>query len=411
LNYFSRLSVFLVTGIIFLITLSVVSAQSPIPSGAKVEQIVTGIQQPEGPVWMDGVGLLFSDIKAAKIYKWTADKGKEIYMAHSDSSNGLTLDLQGRLILTQMGKRRVSRQETDGTITPLATTYNGKKLNSPNDIVVKSDGSIFFTDPDFNIPVGGTTEILINGQYIKGVYRLKPNGDIQLLDGTFNKPNGICFSPDENKLYVNDWATGKIYVWDVVNDSTITNKRSFNTTVLSGTDGMKVDSAGNLYCACNGGVSIFSPAGVYLDKIAIPNGSTSNCAWGDADRKTLYITGGTSVYKIRMADPSGVNDGHGSIVPKTMELFQNYPNPFNPETKIEWQISKSGFVNLKIFNSLGCEVTTLVNEYKQAGKYISLFSIRNVPAGRISASLSSGVYYCRLTAGDFVQVKKMILMK
>jgi gluconolactonase len=384
--------------------LSTISAQSPVPAGATVEIIATGIKQPEGPVWMNGVGLLFSDIKTAKIYKWTPENKLEIYMAHSDSSNGLTLDLQGRLVLTQMGKRRIARRETDGSITPLVSNYNGKKFNSPNDLVVKSDGSIFFTDPDFNLPLGAKTEILVNGKYVKGVYILKPNGDIQLLDAAFDKPNGICFSPDEKKLYVNESPKGEIYVWDVVNDSTIANKKLFNK-VIPYADGMKVDPSGNLYCTHSGGVSIFSPEGNYFDKIALPNNtSASNCAWGDADRKTLYITGGTSIYRIRLADPSNVDENHGSNIPKSIELFQNYPNPFNPDTKIDWQISQSSFVNLKIYNSLGCEVSTLVNEYKQAGKYNSQFSIHNY-------QLPSGVYFCRLTAGDFVSVKKMILMK
>ena len=140
-------------------------------------------------------------------------------MNPSDSSNRLTLDLQGRLILTQMELRRVSRRETNGTITPLASTYNGKRFNSPNDVVVKSDSSIFFTDPDFNIPIGEKAELSF-----KGIYRISPSGGLTLLDSTLDKPNGICFSLDESKLYVNESAQAKIYVWDVSGDS-LTNKR------------------------------------------------------------------------------------------------------------------------------------------------------------------------------------------
>ena len=278
-------------------------SQSPIPKGAKVDTIVSGLYQLEGPVWKDGVGLLFSDIQANKIYRWSPiDSSLTVYLNPSDSSNGLTFDQQGRLILTQMAKRRVARQELDGTITPLASTYDGKKFNSPNDLVVKSDGSIFFTDPDFNIPRGQSSELKF-----QGIYRISTSGSITLLDKTLNKPNGICFSLDEKKLYVNESAKDSIYVWDVVNDSTLANKRPFYKIPVNGyADGMKIDWAGNIYCTGPTGVWIISPDGTYLDKIVTPR-NPSNCAWGDADKKTLYMTTGNStlgtgfVYRIRLA--------------------------------------------------------------------------------------------------------------
>ena len=140
------------------------AAQSPIPPGAKLEKIAVGLLQPEGPIWVDSLGLLFSDIAGNKIYRFSpSDSSLTTFLNPSDSSNGMTLDLQGRLILTQMGLRRVSRRETDGTITPLVSTYNGKRFNSPNDVVVKSDSSIYFTDPDFNIPPGQSAELKLRG--------------------------------------------------------------------------------------------------------------------------------------------------------------------------------------------------------------------------------------------------------
>ena len=395
LIYTTRLLLSLTT--IFLISFDA-HAQSPIPPAATLELIASGIQQQEGPVWVDSVGLLFSDIRGNKIYKWTADKGKEIFLSPSDSSNGLTLDLKGRLILTQMGKRRVSRQEADETITPIAVTYNGKKFNSPNDLVVKSDGSIFFTDPDFNIPTGQHSEL-----GFRGIYRISPSGNIRLLDSAFDKPNGICFSPDEKKLYVNESPKGEIYVWDIINDSTISNKKLFNK-VSPYADGMKVDPAGNLYCTGSGGVWIFSPEGKYLDKIVIQNQSPSNCAWGDSDRKTLYITSGSSVYRIRLAPTTGVDKRSGSSIPESIKLFQNYPNPFNPSTTISWQQRERNFVNLKVYDSLGCMVATLLNEYREAGIHNSGFNTDNY-------SLPSGIYYYRLTVGNFSQTRKMILLK
>jgi len=399
--------------VIFLSIVFSLYAQSPIPSGAKVEVIATNIIQPEGPVWNDSLGLLFSDIQGNKIYCWNPiDKTLKSYIDTSYNSNGLTYDLQGRLILTQMGLRRISRQESDGSITPIATTYNGKKLNCPNDLVVKSDGSIFFTDPDFNIPVGGTKEIFINGAYIKGVYRINPKGDIQLLDATFDKPNGICFSPDEKKIYVNESPKGEIYVWDVVNDTAIADKKLFYKIPLSGyVDGMKVDPDGNLYCTGPTGVWIISPAGEYLDKIVVQNQSPSNCAWGDADRKTLYITSGTSVYKIRLANPTDIEEKHGSILPNNFELFRNYPNPFNPETIISYRLSTFSKVSLKVYDLLGREVETLVNQEQRPGNYNSKFSINNLPAGRQSFQLGAGVYFYTLIAGDFTKTKKIVLIK
>ena len=153
--------------LLLLLITSVVLAQSPVPSGAVLEKVATGFQQPEGPVWKDGAGLLFSDIQRSTIYRWSQMDSITIFMHPSDSSNGLTFDRQGRLILTQMLSRRVARQELNGDITILASTYNGKKFNSPNDVVVKSDGSIFFTDPDFNIPVNQKKELTFQGIYNK----------------------------------------------------------------------------------------------------------------------------------------------------------------------------------------------------------------------------------------------------
>ena len=369
--------------------------QSPIPPGAKLEKIAVGIQQPEGPVWIDSLGLLFSDIAANKIYKFSPkDSSLTVFMSPSDSSNGLTLDLQGRLILTQMLLRRVSRRETDGTITPLASTYEGKKFNSPNDVVVKSDSSIYFTDPDFNIPNGQKAELSF-----KGIYRISPSGGLTLLDSTLDKPNGICFSLDESKLYVNESGQAKIYVWDVAGDS-ITNKRLFYQVPATGyVDGMKIDPKGNLYCSGPNGVWIVSPAGVYLDRISME--TPSNCNWGDADRKTLYITAGNSLYRIRLASTTGVHD-HGALAPATFKLYANYPNPFNPTTVISYQLAVNSRVDMKVYDSVGREVATLVEGERPAGSYSVEWD---------GAEYASGSYFYQLRAGDFAQTRRMILLK
>ncbi len=382
--------------IVFLLTLSISYAQSPVPDNAKLELLATGFQQPEGPVWKDSVGLLFSDIKANILYQWSpVDSSVTPYLQHSDSSNGLTFDLQGRLILTQMELRRVARQEFNGTITPLASTYKGKKFNSPNDVIVKSDGAIFFTDPTFNIPVGQHQELSY-----AGIYRIDTLGNVTLLDSTLELPNGICFSPDETKLYVNNSQARIIYVWDVVDDSTIANKREFGRINPTGyADGMKADPDGNIYCAGPQGVWVFSSAGTLLDTIHVP-GSPSNCNWGDADRKTLYITGGSSIYRIRLASTTGVED-QGSI-PINYKLYQNFPNPFNPNTTIRFTLSQSGFTRLEIFNELGSKIEDLVNRYMTRGNYNISFN---------ASDYASGVYYYKLVSSNFTSTGKMVYLK
>ncbi len=378
--------------------------QSIIPETAKLETLAVGLKQPEGPVWVDGLGLLFSDIMNNKIYLWSPETRQlSTYLSPSDSSNGLTLDRQGRLVLTQMAKRRIARRETDGTIVPLAEKFLGKKFNSPNDIVVKSDGSIFFTDPDFNVPAGQSKELPY-----KGIYRLNTNGTLYLLDSTFDKPNGICFSPDETKLYVNESQQRKIYVWDVVNDTAIANKRLLYTIQTNGyADGMKVDSAGNIYCTGPTGVWVISPQGSLLGKISTPL-NPSNCAWGDADRKTLYITAGYGqgmLYRIRLATTGIGEQLH--LQPQSINVSQNYPNPFNPSTTIYYTIPRQGTVSIKVYDSIGRAVATLVNAQQTAGNYEVVLD---------GTMLASGIYFYQLqlaTSGSVVcsATKKCLLLK
>ncbi|CAG0988846.1 partial gluconolactonase, partial [Anaerolineae bacterium] len=324
------------------------------------------------------------------------DSAVSLYLKPSDSSNGLTYDRQGRLILTQMQQRRVSRQETDGSITPLVSTFRGKRFNSPNDIVVSSTGAVFFTDPDFNVPPGQAKELAF-----KGIYRLSPSGAIQLVDSTFDKPNGICFSPDEKLLYVNESAQHKIYVWDVVNDSTFTNKRLFYTIPQNGyADGMKADSSGNIYCTGPGGVWVVSPAGTYITLISTPE-APANCAWGDADRKTLFITARSSVYRIRPGISTGVRVGmrtpEGSC-----ELSEGYPNPFNPSCEVRYHLPESRSVRIAVCDLFGREVSVLVDEQKPAGEYTAQFDAEGI---------ASGIYLCRMQSGSFVESRKLLLVK
>ena len=402
LQYYSfhmnnKLSKIAMVFIFFIVMLSSdIVSQSLLDPDAQVEEIATGILQPEGPVWKDNIGLLFSDIKGNKIYKWTAETGKQIYINPSDSTNGLTYDSDGMLVAGQMGLRRIVRFENDGKQVSLAERYNGKRFSSPNDLIVKSNGDIFFTDPDFNIPKGQNKELEFNG-----IYRINTTGNIQLL-AKLTLPNGICFSPDEKILYVNDSQAHKIYKWDIVDDSTITNKELFYTIPVNGyADGMKADTDGNIYCTCSSAVWVISPSGELIGKIDLPNNvSASNCTWGEEDNRTLFITAGSSVFRVRPL-VSSVNK-YGSISPKKMKLFQNYPNPFNPITNIKYYLPVRSHVSLVVNDILGEVVTILFDGVKQAGKYNDSFD---------GSGLSSGIYFYKLTADNYVNVKKLLLLK
>jgi sugar lactone lactonase YvrE len=263
--------------------------------GPQVEKLAGGFRFLEGPLWVENIGLLYSDIPGNKIYRWSEEDGVEIFLEPSGNSNGMALDHDGRLLIAQTGFRRVARLEDDGSFTTLADSYNDMKLNSPNDIAVQSDGSILFTDPPFNIPAGESQELPFSG-----VFRITPEGTLQLIDDILSRPNGICFSPDESRLYVNDSIERVIYVWDVLNGSTFTNKRVFAIVEPVGyLDGMKVDYDGNLYAAGPIGVWVFSPDGDLLETIPVP-GQTTNLNWGDVHRKLLYVTSGDGIYRISL---------------------------------------------------------------------------------------------------------------
>lgn len=271
---------------------------------ATLEKIADGFKFVEGPVWHPDGYLLFSDIPANTIYKWQPNQKVQVFRRPSGNSNGNTLDLQGRLITAEHSNRRVSRTEKDGKIVTLVQEYQGKRLNSPNDLVVKSDGSIYFTDP----PYGIKSEQEELGFY--GVYRLMPDGTLTLLVDDFVRPNGIAFSPDEKQLYVNDSQEGHIRVFDVKADGTLTNGKIFaeqkDASKKGVPDGMKVDSQGNVYSTGPGGVWIFSQTGEVLGQIETPE-TAANLAWGDSDYKTLYITASSGLYRVRLNISGNLN--------------------------------------------------------------------------------------------------------
>ncbi len=254
------------------------------------EKVASGLQFTEGPVWHPQGFLIFSDIPANRIVKWTATDKTETFRQPSGNSNGLTFDRQGRLIASEHGNRRVSRTEPDGKIVTLADKYEGKKLNSPNDVVVKSDGSIYFTDPPYGIQAS-EKELPFNG-----VFCISPDGKLTLLASDFERPNGLAFSPDEKKLYVADTARGHVRVFEVQPNGTLKGGEEFVKT--PGPDGMKVDAKGNLYVTSTG-VAVFDAKGKKLGDISLPE-RPANCCFGDPDNKTLFVTARTSLYKVRL---------------------------------------------------------------------------------------------------------------
>jgi gluconolactonase len=268
----------------------------------KIKRVATGFIFTEGPVWIETEKcLLFSDIPDNKIWKLSIDKTLSIFREPSGNSNGLTLDRQERLIACEHSNRRVTRTEKDGSITVLADTYNNMKLNSPNDVVVKSDGSVYFTDPPYGIQEEQQE------QPVQGVYRISPEGtEIKLVADTFERPNGLAFSPDEKKLYVDNSEKDRyIRIFDVNEHGTLSDGKTFcdmNIDIPGLPDGMKLDQAGNIYCTGPGGVWVIDTLGNHLGTIATPE-PPANCAWGDEDYKSLYITATTSIYKIRVTIP------------------------------------------------------------------------------------------------------------
>ena len=272
------------------------------PPRVRLERVARGFRFTEGPVWFPLQDcLLFSDIPASCIHRLTVDGGVYVFREPSGHANGLTRDAAGRLIACEQGNRRVTRTEADGTLKVLADSYGGQRLNSPNDVVVGVNGAIYFTDPPYGIRPEQQELAL------QGVYRIDPErGDVSLVADDFDRPNGLAFSPDGRQLYVDDSSARRhIRVFDVSEDGSLKNGRLFHDMRVpqrGAPDGMKVDAQGNVYCTGAGGVWVFDPGGQHLGTILMPE-KPSNCAWGDRDCKSLYITAPAAVYRIRVSIP------------------------------------------------------------------------------------------------------------
>ena len=276
---------------------------------APIERVAGGLVFTEGPVWRKNE-LLFSDIPNDRIARWRRlAEGPELTTFAKGMSNGLTLDRQGRVLAAEHYGRRVTRVAEDGTRTVLAERFQGKRLNSPNDIVVKSDGSIYFTDPPYGVhrvpagtvrpPEWWTRPIDGKEQSAHGVYRITPDGTLHLLVDDFALPNGLAFSPDESVLYIDDSARKHIRALDVRPDGTLTGSRVLLDMASDDPgvpDGLKVDVRGNIFCTGPGGTWVCRADGTLLGRIISPE-LPANLAWGE-DGSILYLTARTSVYRM-----------------------------------------------------------------------------------------------------------------
>jgi len=274
-----------------------------------LEHLYGGCRWAEGPVWFgDGGYLVWSDIPNNRMMRWTPDQGVGVFRASANNSNGNTRDREGRLVTCEHGTRRISRTEPDGSITVIADSYDGKPLNSPNDVVVKSDGTIWFTDPPYGIMSdyeGNKAEQEQAGCY---VYRVDPKtGDISVVADDFAKPNGLAFSPDESLLYIADTALSHdpdgahhIRVFEVGEGGTLSGGGVFADISPGLADGFRLDTDGNVWTSAGDGVHVYAPDGTLLGKIKVPE-VVSNVAFGGPKRNRLFITATTSLYSTYVA--------------------------------------------------------------------------------------------------------------
>jgi len=291
---------------------STAAGQSVVESGAAVQKLAGDMKFTEGPVWIPTQKkLVFSDIPNNRLMQWNAEKGLSVFREDSQQTNGNILDLEGRLISCQHAARQLIRTEADGAITVLAAQYDGKRFNSPNDAAVKSDGTIWFTDPPWGLNGKGE----IPGHW---VFRLDPaTGAVVPVIKDLAMPNGIVFSPDESRLYVADTGghprhpdpafhalPGRVYCYPI-KDGQLGDKLFH---MEGGSDGMAVDVKGNIYTTHGKAVHVYDPDGKKLEEIPVPE-APANCTFGGEDFRTLFITARTSLYSVRLTNPGAKPKG------------------------------------------------------------------------------------------------------
>lgn len=274
---------------------------------AKVERLATGFRWSEGPVWFgDSACLVWSDVPGDQMYRWDERSGQTtVFRSPSNNANGNTRDMQGRLLTCEHKGRRVTRTEYDGRITVLADRFDGKQLNSPNDIVCHSDGSIWFTDPSFGI-LGNYEGIKSPPELPTDVYRLDADGTLSVVAQGIDHPNGLAFSPDESRLYIVEsrGKPRKILSYDVLDARSLSNRKTLIDAGPKGTpDGFRVDIDGNLWCGWGmgeaglDGVHVFDPTGRLIGRIDLPE-RCANVCFGGLHRNRLFMAASTSIYSL-----------------------------------------------------------------------------------------------------------------
>jgi gluconolactonase len=261
-------------------------------SEIRMEKVATGYTFTEGPVWSHDGFLYFSDIPANRILRFVPGKGTELFREHSNGTNGNTLDMQGRLYSCEGHSRRVTRTDRAGRIAVLAERFEGKRLNAPNDIVVRKDFNVYFTDPAFGSD-NDKRELTFYG-----VYRITPKGVLELVAKPTGRPNGIALSPNGRILYVSNSDERNIRAYDLDRAGTASNERVFVSGIEGVPDGLRTDDNGNLYLAARH-LFVYSPSGKLANTIEMAE-PPSNCAFGDPDLESLYVTAGSSVYRLRL---------------------------------------------------------------------------------------------------------------
>lgn len=268
----------------------------------RVERLATGFMFTEGPIWHpQEAHLTFSDIPGNHMRRWSREKGVMTYRKPSNMANGNVYDRLGRMVTCEHATSSVTREERDGSRTVLASRYRGKELNSPNDIVVKSDGGVYFTDPTYGRMEGFGVPRAQDLDF-QGVYRVEDDGQgLRLLADDFAQPNGLCFNRAETVLYVNDTERGHIRRFDVMADGGVSGGEVWAGVTgegEGGPDGLKVDEDDNVYCCGPGGLHVFAPDATCLGVIRVPE-VLANFTWGGADMRTIFLTASTSLYSVR----------------------------------------------------------------------------------------------------------------
>ena len=272
-----------------------------VDSNAPLRLLAGGCEWAEGPVWLPGEeALVWSDIPNDRMLRWSAAEGVTLFRQPSNYANGNTLDREGRIVTCEHITNRVSRTEIDGTVTSLVERYEGRRLDSPNDVVVRSDGTIWFTDPPYGILSEREGRVRKSEIGANHVYRLDPeSGDLAIVADDFERPNGIAFSPDERFLYVSDSSRARRHIrrFEVTPEGVLRDGILFATIDAGVSDGFRLDTEGNVWTSAEDGIHVLDGTGELLGKILVPE-KVANCEFGGADRSTLFVTASTSLYAV-----------------------------------------------------------------------------------------------------------------